>query len=89
MPRLSTGYPPNGCVLHSFIPIFGAKVVEKGIVRESSVQVHLFYQRLLALGSSFIIGLCLFVRQREEKEAWFAFTGHVLPFSVEKCSPFW
>jgi hypothetical protein len=55
--RLSTPYPPKKTVMHSFIPIFGAKVVEKGIVRESLVQVHLFHKDFsLSAATYFIIG---------------------------------
>jgi hypothetical protein len=47
---LSTVDPPKTGVLHRVIPKFGLKVVDKGIVRESSVQVHLFQKRLLTIG---------------------------------------
>jgi hypothetical protein len=43
-------YPPHKSVIHSVIHIFGFKLVDKGVVRDSSVQVHLFHQRLLAIG---------------------------------------
>jgi hypothetical protein len=61
--RLSTGYPPKMGVLHRVIPIFGAKVVDKGIAIVSSLQVHLFQKDFsLSVGAYFIIGSGLFAR---------------------------
>jgi len=52
---LSTVDPPNKGVLHTFIPIFGAKVVDKGLVIVSSLQVHLFHTDFsLSVGAYFI-----------------------------------
>ncbi len=48
--RLSTPYPPEKPVMHSLIPKFGWKLVDKGVVRASLIQVHLFQKRLLTIG---------------------------------------
>jgi hypothetical protein len=77
--------------MHSLIPIFGAKVVDKGIATLSLLQVHLFLLRDFPLSSRayFITGLSFVRTQTRGEVVWFVFTGPFLPFQVEKPLPSW
>ena len=52
---LSTVDAPKTGVLHRVIPKFGAKVVDKGIVRECSTQVHLFQKDFSLSAATYFI----------------------------------